>query len=76
MVKYKIDVDLATCISTAACYATDRMHFKSGKNQQSNVVGGQTDELKSTHTFDDNNIADAQQAAKACPVSAITITQL
>ncbi len=76
MVKYKIDIDLETCISTAACYATDRMHFKSGKNQQSNVVGGQTDELKSTHIFDDNNIADAQQAAKACPVSAIKVTQL
>ena len=76
MVKYKIDIDLTTCISTAACYATDRIHFKSGKNQQSNVVGGQTDELKSTLIFDDNNIADAQQAAKSCPVSAITITQL
>jgi ferredoxin len=76
MVKYKVEVDLKTCVSTAACYASDRQHFKSGKNQQSNVVGGETDESKSTHVFEDDQIADAQEAAKACPVSAITITQL
>ena len=76
MTKYKVEVDLKTCVSTGACYASDRIHFQSGKNQQSNVIGGQTDESKSTNVFDDNQIADAQQAAKSCPVSAITITQL
>jgi ferredoxin len=75
MVKYKIEVDLKTCVSTGACYVTDRLHFKSGKNQQSNVTGGQTDESKSSNVFDDNQIADAQAAAKSCPVSAITVTQ-
>jgi len=76
MAKYKVEVDLKTCVSTAACYASDKQHFKSGKNQQSNVIGGQTDESKSSNVFDDNQIADAQEAAKACPVSAITVTQL
>ena len=75
MVKYKVEVNLKTGVSTKACYATDRMHFQSGKNQQSNVIGGQTDESKSTNVFDDNQIADAQEAAKNCPVSAITVTQ-
>jgi ferredoxin len=75
MVKYEVEVDLKACISTAACYASDRLHFKSGNNQQSNVVGGQTDESKSSNVFEDNQMADAQAAAKACPVSAITITQ-
>jgi ferredoxin len=75
MVKYKVEVDLKTCVSTGACYATDRLHFKSGKNQQSNVIGGQTDESKSSNVFDDNQIADAQEAAKNCPMSAITVTQ-
>lgn len=75
MVKYKIDVDLKTCVSTKACYALDKLHFKAGENQQSNVVGGQTDESKSSNVFDDNQIADAQEAAKSCPVSAITITE-
>ncbi len=40
MAKYKVEVDLKTCISTAACYATDSQHFKAGKNQQANVIGG------------------------------------
>jgi len=26
MVKYKVEVDLKVCISTAACYATDGVH--------------------------------------------------
>ncbi len=76
MVKYKVEVDLKTCVSTGACYAIDRIHYQSAKNQQANVIGGQTDESKSSNTFDDNQIADAQEAAKACPVYAITITQL
>jgi ferredoxin len=75
MVKYKVEVDLKTCVSTGACYATDRLHFQSGKNQQSNVIGGQTDESKSSNVIDDNQMADAQAAAKSCPVSAITVTQ-
>jgi ferredoxin len=75
MVKYKVEVNLKTCVSTAACYATDKLHFKSGKNQQANVVGGETDESKSTHVFEDDQIAAAQEAAKSCPVSAITVTQ-
>ncbi len=76
MVKYKVEVDLKTCISTGACYATDSLHFRSGKSQQSNVVGGQTNEEKSTGEFDDDNISDAQLGAKSCPVSAIKVTQL
>lgn len=75
MDKYKIEVDLKKCVSTGACYATDTVHFKSGKNQQSNVIGGQTDDTKSSNTFEDDQIADAKEAAKSCPVSAITITQ-
>ncbi len=75
MVKYEIEVDLKTCVSTVACYASDRLHFQSGKNQQPNVIHGQTDESKSTNLFDDNQIVDAQATAKNCPVSAVTVTQ-
>ena len=76
MTKYKVEVDLKTCISTAACYATDSQHFKAGKNRQANVIGGETDESKSTYVFEDDQIANAQEGAKSCPVSAITVTQL
>jgi hypothetical protein len=67
MVKNKIEVDLKTCVSTGFSYATDRLHFRSGKNQQSNVVGGQTDESKSSNVFNNNQIDDAQAAAKIAP---------
>ncbi len=76
MVKYKIEADLKTCVSTAACDEADKMHFQAGKNQQPNVVGGQTDESTSTNTVGDDKIADSQDAAKACPVSAITVTKM
>jgi ferredoxin len=76
LVKYKVEVDLNTCISTGACYATDTLHYVSGKAQQANVVGGQTDESKSSNVFDDDRLADAQEGAKSCPVSAKKVTEL
>jgi len=76
MVKYKVEVDLKTCVSTGACFTTDSMHFKAGKNQQSNTVGGETDESKSSRVFEDDKLAEAQEGAKACPVSAIAVTQM
>ena len=40
------------------------------------MIGGETDESKSTYVFEDDEIANAQEGAKSCPVSAITVTQL
>ncbi len=76
LVKYKVEVDLTTCISTGACYATDRLHYVSGAHQQANVVGGQTDESRSSNVFDDDKLEDAQDGAKSCPVAAIRVIQL
>ena len=45
------------------------------KTNRADVIGGQTDETKSSNVFDDNQMSDAQEAAKNCPVSAITVTQ-
>jgi ferredoxin len=76
MVKYKVEVDRNTCISTGACYTTDTVHYEADENQKSQVVGGNTDNSKSTKIFDDDQIKDAKEGAKACPVSAITVTEL
>lgn len=76
MVKYRVEIDLNVCISTGACYSKDVLHFASGQHQQAKVVGGKTDEAKSVNEFDDNQLVSAQEAAKACPVSAIAVTQL
>ncbi len=74
--KYRAEVDHKVCISTGACYSIDKTHFEPGKNEQSIVVGGETDDSKSTGTFDDDSMTNAQEAANSCPVSAIKITIL
>ena len=76
MAKFKVEINLNVCISTGACYAIDGLHFASGKHQQARVVGGNTDEEKSTNVFDDNQLVSAQEAAKSCPVSAIKVIPL
>jgi ferredoxin len=76
MVKYKVEIDLKVCISTGACYATDKLHFALGQHQQARVIGGTIDEAKSTNEFNDDQLASAQEAAKSCPVSAITVTPM
>ena len=40
------------------------------------MVGGETDESKSSRVFEDDKLAEAQEGAKACPVSAIAVTQM
>lgn len=76
MVKYEVTVDRMICIATKACYATDTMHYKPDEQQKALVVGGETDESKSTRVFDDDRLSDAQEGAKACPVGAISVKQL
>ncbi len=76
MVKYRVEVDRTICIATGACYATDTLHYQSDQNQKAKVVSGETDDSKSTKTFDDDRLADAEEGARVCPVSAITVTKL
>ncbi|MDQ1280806.1 MAG: Ferredoxin [Thermoproteota archaeon] len=76
MVKYEVTVNRNVCLATMACYSTDALHYKSDENHKSLVVGGTTDQSKSTRIFDDDGLDDAQRGAKACPVGAITVKQL
>ena len=76
MVKYKVEVDRTICVATGACYAIDTLHYRADPSRKAEVVNGETDDNKSVHVFDDNQMADAQEGAKSCPVSAITVTQL
>jgi ferredoxin len=75
MTKYKVEVDREICVSTGSCYSLDPLHFEMGKAQKSKVVGGETNEAKSTGEFDDDKISSAQEAAQACPTQAITVTK-
>ena len=76
MVKYEVTVNRDMCIATMACYATDSLHYKSDENHKALVVGGMTEQSKSTRIFDDDRLGDAQEGAKACPVGAIIVKQL
>jgi ferredoxin len=73
--KYKVEVDRETCIACGNCYSTDPYHFDHSDDGKSKVVGGTVDG-KSTGSFDDDKITDAQVAADACPVQAITVTRI
>jgi len=50
--------------------------LKQARISNRNMVGGETDESKSSRVFEDDKLAEAQEGAKACPVSAIAVTQM
>jgi len=72
--KYNVDVDREKCIACGNCYSTDPAHFDHTDDGKSRVVGG-TVNGKSTGSFDDDNTEDAEAAADACPVQAITVAR-
>ncbi len=74
MTKYKIEVNRENCISCGTCYTLDSAHFESDAEGKSKVIGG-TANGKSTGSFDDEKLAEAQTAADACPVSVISIAK-
>ena len=76
MVKYEVTVDRKLCVGTGACYTTDSGHFKPDDEGRSTVVGGATDESKSTRVFDDDRMEDAVEGARTCPVGAPAVRQL
>ena len=71
---YRIEIDREGCIACATCYTLDPIHYESDADGKSRVVGG-TSNGKSTGTFDDSNLTDAEVAAESCPVSVIKVTQ-
>lgn len=75
MAKYKIVVDKEACIACGICYSLDPDHFKSDDSGKSEVKGGKTEDKESVGKFDDDKKEKAKEAARACPVDAITIKE-
>lgn len=73
--KYQIEVNREDCIRCGSCYGLDPAHFESDSDGKSQVIGGTTN-VKSIKVFEDDKIVEAQEAADACPVSAITVTKM
>jgi ferredoxin len=72
--KYTIEIDREGCIACATCYTIDSTHFLGDDEGKSNVVGGKTNG-KSTGSFEDESISEAQAAESSCPVSVIRIVK-
>lgn len=75
LMKYQIEVNREDCIACASCYILDPGHFEGDSEGKSKVIGG-TGNGKSSGTFDDDKMVEAQTAADSCPVSVITVTPL
>ncbi len=73
--KYQIEVDREGCIACATCYSIDPNHFESDPEGKLKVKGGKGNG-KSTGSFDDNKLTDAETAASSCPVSVIIVIQI
>jgi ferredoxin len=72
--KYVIEIDRDGCIACATCYTIDSTHFEGDAEGKSKVVGGKSNG-KSTGSFEDNSIDEAQVAESSCPVSVIKVTK-
>ena len=70
--KYRIEIDREGCIACATCYTIDSTHFVGDDEGKSKVVGGKSNG-KSTGSFEDESIGEAQAAESSCPVSVIKV---
>jgi len=70
--KYMIEIDREGCIACATCYTIDSTHFVGDNEGKSKIVGGKSNG-KSTGSFEDESIGEAQAAESSCPVSVIKV---
>jgi ferredoxin len=86
MVKYEITVDLEACDGIFACLVRDD-RFEEAEDGLVTIRGGKREgghqdasedaigEIL-TATFEDDRLADSEDAAAACPTDAIEVTEL
>ncbi|SDG05721.1 ferredoxin [Halorientalis regularis] len=79
MPEYTITLDRGACDGIFACLVRDD-RFVEREDGLAGIEGEAADgteptEATVTATFDDDRLADAEQAAAACPVDAISVTE-
>ena len=72
---YEITVDLELCDGIFACLVRDD-RFEEAEDGLVTLPGGSRSEGELTATFDDDRLADAEDAAAACPTDAITVREV
>ena len=68
---YRITIDREACDGIFACLVRDNRFVESSDGMAAIEVD---DETAIAATFDDDRRADAEQAAAACPLDAISVT--
>ena len=75
MTEYEITVDLELCDGIFACLVRDD-RFEEAEDGLVELPGGHREDGALTATFDDDRLADAEDAAAACPTDAITVEEV
>ena len=75
MTEYEIEIDLELCDGIFACLVRDD-RFEETDDGLVTVPGGRREDGVVTATFDDDRLADAEDAAAACPTDAITVEEV
>ena len=70
---YRITIDREACDGIFACLVRDNRFVESSDGM---AASEGDDETAIAATFDDDRRADAEQAAAACPLDAITVTDV
>ena len=70
---YRITIDRGACDGVFACLVRDDRFIEDSDGLASIEVD---DEQAIAATFDDDQRADAEQAAAACPLDAISVTEV
>jgi ferredoxin len=75
MTEYTVSVDLEACDGVFACLVRDG-RFAEAEDGLVTLPGGDREKGRLTATFDDGNREDAEQAAAACPLDAISVEEV
>jgi len=75
MPRYEITVDLELCDGIFACLVRDD-RFEESEDGLVTLPNSDREADELTATFDDDQLADAEAAAAACPTDAITVQEV
>ncbi|MFQ3285430.1 MAG: ferredoxin [Natronomonas sp.] len=75
MPRYEITVDLELCDGIFACLVRDD-RFEESEDGLVTLPNSDREADELTATFEDDQLADAEAAAAACPTNAITVQEV
>ncbi len=75
MSEYEITVDLELCDGVFACLVRDG-RFEEADDGLVTLPGGERENRELSATFEDDRLSDAEDAAAACPLDAITVREV